>query len=244
MSILPPVNGRAAFFFDFDGTLADLADHPESVQVDGAVPASLARLSRRCGGALAVVSGRPIADIDRHLGLSQLAVAGVHGAERRRADLTVERAPLPDLAGARDELAAWCARHPGLRLEVKPGALALHYRGADAMEDLCRAAAQRAHAGVPGTALLHGKKVIEIKPAAADKGRAVLAYMAEPPFTGRLPWCFGDDVTDEAAFGAVQSLGGVAVKVGEGDTTAAWRLPDPAALREWLLRVAATEAAP
>jgi trehalose 6-phosphate phosphatase len=83
--------------------------------------------------------------------------------------------------------------------------------------------------------LLEGKMVIELKSADADKGRALLAFMAEPPFAGRQPWFFGDDVTDEAGFEAVQRLGGVAVKVGEGDSVARWRLAGPQAVRDWLL---------
>jgi trehalose 6-phosphate phosphatase len=91
-----------------------------------------------------------------------------------------------------------------------------------------------AQAAVPGSVLLEGKMVIELKSALADKGRALQAFMAEAPFAGRPPWFFGDDVTDEAGFEVVQRLGGVAIKVGAGDSAARWRLPDPAALRAWL----------
>jgi trehalose 6-phosphate phosphatase len=91
---------------------------------------------------------------------------------------------------------------------------------------------------------MHGKKVVELKPAAADKGRAVRAFMAEPPFAGRRPWYFGDDVTDEHAFDAVRALGGVTVKVGPGETLAAHRLPDPDAVRQWLRAQVAAGLAP
>lgn len=236
MPNLPPIEEDDAFFFDFDGTLADIAAHPEAVWVDAGVPPALLALQRLSGGAVAVISGRPIAEIDQHLHPIALMAAGVHGVERRAPDGAVSRLPLPDLAAARAALQAFCDAHPGARLEAKPGALALHYRGADALEAACLAAMAQARDSVQGVSmvLLHGKKVVELKPAGADKGRAVAAFMAEPPFVGRRPWFFGDDVTDESAFDAVQALGGVAVKIGPGDTVAAHRLPDPGALRAWL----------
>ena len=242
MQTLPRAEGACAFFFDFDGTLSDLAERPEAVRVDPGVPLALARLRVRCEGALAVISGRPVAEIDQHLWPETLPAAGVHGAERRCADGRWQRLALPEVELALPELAAWCAARPGLRLERKPGALALHFRAAESLQPECLAAMQRAQRRVPGTVLLEGKMVVEMKPAAVDKGRALRAFMAEPPFAGRRPWFFGDDVTDEAAFDAVHALGGVAVKVGAGATRAPWRLADPAALRAWLERAAVGEA--
>jgi len=237
MQSLPPVEGDCAFFFDFDGTLAEIASRPDAVRVDLGVPAALEALSRRNRGAVAVISGRPIAEIDRHLSPAILPAAGVHGVEHRDASGRMSRMPLPDLRAAAAIVRAWCAEHPGARLEDKPGALALHYRGADALEAACLTTMGEARAVVPAVpmVLLHGKKVIELKPAAADKGLAVRVFMAEFPFAGRRPWFFGDDVTDESAFREVQSMGGVAVKIGPGDTVAANRLPDPQDMRDWLL---------
>jgi trehalose 6-phosphate phosphatase len=149
---------------------------------------------------------------------------------------------LPDLGAAIELVRAFASARPALALELKTGAMALHYRGDETLAEACLALMQEAHRRSPGTMLLHGKKVIELKPAAADKGRAVRAFMAEAPFAGRQPWYFGDDVTDEAAFEAVHALGGVTVKVGEGDTGAAWRLSGPAALRSWLRVAAGMEA--
>lgn len=236
MPDLPPTDEACAFFFDFDGTLADIADHPEAVEVVHTVPPALLTLQARCAGAVAVISGRPVTEIDQHLAPARLPAAGVHGSERRLGDGRWERVPPLDLTQARDRLLRWCEGHPGTWLESKPGAIAMHYRGADRWADAAAEAMAQAQAEVPGSVLLHGKKVIELKPAAADKGRAVQAFMAEAPFAGRRPWFFGDDVTDEAAFRAVQALDGVAVKIGSGDTEARWRLPDPAALRDWLLQ--------
>lgn len=237
MTPLPPWPVAAACFFDFDGTLADIAPRPESVHVDPRVPAALQALQMRCGGALAVLSGRPVAQIDHHLSPARLPAAGQHGAERRRADGSWQRIPPLPLAPVLPPLQALVQAEPALVLEVKTSALALHYRNAPARAADCRAAMTAAQARVPGTVLLEGKMVIELKSADADKGRALQAFMAEPPFAGRQPWFFGDDVTDEAGFEAVQRLGGVAVKVGEGDSVARWRLAGPDAVRAWLMAV-------
>lgn len=235
----PDLPDRAcALFFDFDGTLVDLAAQPDAVHVEPAVTHALVSLLPVFGGALAIVSGRPLSEIDHHLQPLTLCAAGVHGTERRGADGLVRRL---SISAGLDEAAAvveaLCLRHPSLLLERKPGAIALHYRQAPELESACVAAMSEALALVDGMALLRGKMVIEMKPRMAGKGLAVHAFMAEPPFQSRRPWFFGDDVTDEAAFGAVQDLGGVAVKVGEGETQASQRLADPAALRQWLARL-------
>lgn len=225
-----------ALFFDFDGTLVDIAPQPDAVQVDEEVPRLLARLGASLGGALAVVSGRTVAEIDRHLQPLRLCVAGVHGTERRGADGHVRRIAVAALQDAAELVASLCHRHPALRMEIKPGAIALHYRHAPELEDDCLETMSDAIQRTDGMTLLRGKKVVEMKPRRASKGMAVRSFLEERPFRNRRPWYFGDDVTDEAAFEAVQSLGGVAVKIGEGETLAAHRLADPAAMRDWLTR--------
>ncbi len=236
MPDLPTFEDAAACFFDFDGTLVELAAHPDAVLVDDALRTALERLSRRLAGCVAIITGRRVADIDRMLAPLRLPVAGVHGAERRRADGDWVRAPQPPLGAAAAHLRAWCARHPGAWLEEKPGALALHFRGADALEAPARAVIDEALAleGGEVLALVAGKKLFELRAAHVDKGAAVRAFLAEPPFNGRRPWFFGDDVTDEDAFVAVRGLGGVTVKVGDGATAAEHRLRGPADLRRWL----------
>lgn len=225
-----------ALFFDFDGTLVDLAARPDAILVPEDLHTLLARLRTRLGGAVAVVSGRALSNIDHQLGLPGLCVAGVHGAERRAADGRIVRSPVGDLQPALALLEATCRVHPGLQLELKPGAIALHYRQAPQLEDLCLGAMGRALRLSKGMSLLRGKMVLELKPRQANKGLAVAGYLDEPPFRQRRPWYFGDDVTDEAAFELVQGRGGVAVKVGPGDTLAAHRLPDPESVRQWLAR--------
>jgi len=231
----PPLPDHgSALFFDFDGTLTDIAEHPDAVTVMPGVTQRLAALARVLGGAVAVVSGRPAAEIDHWLQPLRLPVAGVHGAERRGPDGFLRRIATPDLTPARALVEEFARRHPALLLELKPGALALHYRQADALEDECLAIMTEALKRVEGMTLLCGKKVVELKPRRASKGQAVRAFMDERPFRSRRPWVFGDDVTDEVAFETVLGLGGVAVKVGAGETLAPYRLADPAGLQAWL----------
>lgn len=224
----------SALFFDFDGTLTDIAEHPDAVIVAPEARWRLEALAGALGGAVAVVSGRPLAEIDHWLHPLRLPAAGVHGAERRDAAGGLHRIALPELAPAHELAAALVRRHPALRLETKPGALALHYRQAESLRDLCVATMSEAARRIDGVVLLRGKMVVELKSEQADKGRAVQAFLDEAPFRSRRPWMFGDDVTDEAAFETVLGHGGVAVKVGDGATLAPYRLADPAALLGWM----------
>lgn len=235
----PPLPDRAsALFFDFDGTLVDLAEQPDAVTVAPGLPELLARLASLLDGAVAVVSGRPLADIDQRLQFARLPAAGVHGAERRGADGLVRRIAVGSLDAPAALIEALVRRRPGLRAEHKPGAIALHYRQAPELEEECLSAMTEAVRRSDGMTLVRGKKVVELKPRRASKGLAVRSFLDERPFRHRRPWFFGDDVTDETAFELVQSLGGVAVKIGEGETLATHRLDDPAAMRDWLARAA------
>lgn len=236
----PQPDAGCALFFDFDGTLTEIAPTPDAVVVDDRLAGLLSTLSAALCGAVAVVSGRTVADIDRRLEPLKLPVAGVHGAERRGHDGYLRRIAVGDLRPAQALLDDFVRDHPGLLLERKPGSLALHYRQAPALEDACLAVMSEAMQRVEGMTLMRGKMIVELKPRRAGKGHAVRAFLDERPFRLRRPWFFGDDVTDEAAFEAVQACGGVAVKVGEGETLAAHRLPDPAALHRWMVQAADT----
>lgn len=224
----------AALFFDFDGTLAPLAATPAAVLLDPAVPARLRALAERLGGAVALLSGRPVGEIDHFLKPLLMPVAGVHGAERRGHDGFLRRVATPDLRAARAAVEPLVRADPRLQLESKPGAMALHYRAAPEREDDCIAAMAEAERRVAGMTLLCGKMVVELKPRRAGKGLALRSFLDERPFRLRRPWMFGDDVTDETAFEMVLALGGVAVKVGEGETLAPYRLPSPEALHAWM----------
>ncbi|MCU0967795.1 MAG: trehalose-phosphatase [Rubrivivax sp.] len=236
----PPLpDAGCALFFDFDGTLAEIAPAPDAVVVDPRATGLLSTLASALCGAVAVVSGRTVADIDRLLDPLKLPAAGVHGAERRGHDGYLRRIAVGDLGPALALLAPFVQRHPGLLLERKPGSLALHYRQAPALEDACLSAMTDAMRHVEGMTLLRGKMIVELKPRRAGKGHAVRSFLDERPFRLRRPWFFGDDVTDEAAFEFVQACGGVAVKVGEGETLAAYRLAHPSALLGWMAGAAA-----
>lgn len=223
-------------FFDFDGTLVDLAPTPSEVVVAPGLKDLLADLASLLGGAVAIISGRPVADIDTFFSPLQLCVAGVHGAEWRSADGAVHRIPLAPLDAALAPIEALRARFPALRIERKPGAIALHYRQAPELEDACMDVMHEALERVEGMALQRGKRVVELKPRNASKAVAVERFLGEAPFRHRPPWFFGDDVTDESAFEIVLRTGGVAVKVGAGDSVADYRLDGPEAMRRWVER--------
>jgi trehalose 6-phosphate phosphatase len=238
---------ETAFFFDFDGTLAPLAPTPDAVQVaDGAIGA-LQTLQSATGGAVAIVSGRPIHEIDRFLAPLAFPIAGSHGAELRRgasADSDVVRIGFgdPRLEAMRTQLAPMVAAHPGLLLEVKGAGLAVHYRAAPQLQSLVEQVTtdvvHAANAGQAAFVLQPGKMVVEIKPHGVDKGKAIELFLDQAPFAGRKPFFVGDDLTDEKGFKVVNALGGLSVKIGDGDTIALHREPSVEAFVEWLIRVA------
>jgi trehalose 6-phosphate phosphatase len=240
-----PQPDEAALFLDLDGTLIEFAQTPDAVIIDDHLPSLLRDLAGATGGALAIVSGRPVAAIDALLGLPELAVVGQHGAEVRHADARMEQTvtATPELDWAREQVMALAPAAPGLLIEDKGIALAFHYRESPRVEPLARELAALAllRAGA-GFELLHGDFVIELKSIRVDKGRALAALMTEPPFAGRQPWMLGDDFTDEPAFAMAQALGGTGVIVGARQPTAAHAsLADVAAARAWLACVAAHE---
>lgn len=223
-----------ALFLDFDGTMVDLAPQPSAVHVPQPLITALRELHGYLHGAVAVISGRPITQIDDFLRPLQLPVAGVHGAERRGDDGQVHLLHTHPLDHVEEAACALAAEHPGLLVENKRGSLALHYRQRPELEDVCLRTMQDAVDESPGLTLLRGKMVAEAKPGGASKGRAIEDFLAEAPFTGRTPVFIGDDLTDEVGFSTVQRLGGIGVKVGEGPSVAWRRVPDPAALRREL----------
>lgn len=232
-----PDPARCALFLDFDGVLVEIAARPEAVQVAPALPGLLRVLAERLGERLAVVSGRPVAEIDDFLARAAPHVVGLHGAERRGPDGQVERQhPPAGIGPARAVLQAAVAAHPALMLEDKGVALALHWRGAPALEQTARQTAARAlDAGGSALKLQPGKMVAEIKPANVSKGMALAALLLERPFTGARPVMLGDDLTDESAFSVARENGGEGVLVGAMRQTAAnARLDDVAAVHRWL----------
>lgn len=240
MEILQP---SSALFLDFDGTMVDIAPQPHAVHVPQPLLTLLQDLDRYLQGAIAVISGRPIQQLDAFLDPLKLAMAGVHGAERRGADGRLHLLDTHPFDAVEEAACTLAAEHPGLLVENKRGSLALHYRQRPELEELCLRTMQAAVDTVPGMTLLRGKMVAEAKPGGATKGHAIEAFLAEAPFAGRTPVFIGDDVTDEAGFSTVQRLGGVGIKVGEGATVATQRLADPLALRRELQAAVAVRSA-
>lgn len=241
----PPVPDPAcvALFLDVDGTLLEFAPHPDDVLVEPSLPLLLMSLRQRLGGALAPVSGRPLEQIDRLLGLPPGGAAGLHGAEWRGVDGVVARDAHDAgvLSALSREATAQAALLPGVLVEAKPNAIALHYRNAPSFAlAVDRLASVLAAQAGPGFSVQRGDHVVELKPAGTDKGDAVTRLMREPPFRGRVPWVVGDDHTDEHAFAVARSLGGTGVIVGtRRPTVARWALQDPAAVRAWLVELLA-----
>lgn len=228
-----------AYFFDIDGTLAEFAATPVEVRVDPALRQRIEALLIASRGAVALISGRSIADIDALFPRGQIPVAGQHGAERRSANGEVVRYTLP--AARFDWLRAQCnlrlRQYGGVRVEDKGGSLALHYRAAPRLAGFVHRLARSLAAECDSElTVISGKRVVELLPAGRTKGNAVLEFLNEPPFRGRLPVFVGDDESDETAFEIVNRLGGCSVKVGVGRTSARWRLPSVTAVRRWIER--------
>jgi trehalose 6-phosphate phosphatase len=236
----PPLHriaDHSAVFLDFDGTLLNLEERPDQVVADGCLLYLLDELYVATAGALAVISGRSMENLDALLAPMRLPMAGVHGAERRRSDGSVENFSIPAtlIWQTRMALRLRLRHYTGLLLEDKGCAFAVHYRGAGPL------VAARLRGDMQGLAaasrgvfdLQEGREVFELRPRTCDKGAALGSFMSEPPFAGRFPIFIGDDQTDRAGFEAVERLHGMAIAVGPR-VTAPWWLPDPAAVRAWL----------
>jgi trehalose 6-phosphate phosphatase len=234
--VLPTVLAEeTALLLDVDGTLLDIAPTPMSVVVPPDLVAALRVLRARLGEALAVITGRPIEQVDTLLGDVPYAVAGEHGGAIRHAPgQPVERVRLPHppdswLAAA----AALVAAHPGTMLEEKERGFVVHYRAApQAGPAIGGTLAALIDAHDAAFQLMPASMAWEVRPRGADKGTAVQALMGQPPFAGRKPLFIGDDVTDEDGIRAARALGGEGLRVPESFGTAA-------GVRAWLAHLAA-----
>lgn len=225
-----------ALFLDVDGCLLDLADTPGAVSVPPRLRATLASLSRRLDGALALVSGRSLAVIDALFSPLQLPAAGLHGLELRSATLRQPPPPRsPALAAIIEEANGVARDWPGVVIEDKGAALGLHWRAAPGAKEVLREFAEAALPRLPGYRLQPGNQVVELRPADGDKGAAISALLGQPPFRGRTAVFAGDDITDEAGFAAVNARAGISVLVGDREPSAAhYALRSPHAVRRWL----------
>ena len=239
---VPPFVERPAVFLDFDGTLVDIAPEPDAIIVAPELVPLLGRLAGGLEGALALISGRPVGDLDRFLAPFAPTAFGLHGLERRPGPGgPIERAPRsPALDRLRTRLLVSRLLTDGVTMEDKGSTIAVHYRAAPERGLVLAHQLKRMVAELSDLHLVEGKMVIEAKPRIGDKGTAVADLLSLAPFAGRRPVFLGDDVTDEDAFRAVLAGGGVAVKVGQGESLAPYRLPDVAAVHAWLGGLAAS----
>lgn len=229
----PMLKPDNALFLDFDGTLVAFAQQPDGVTVDAGMPALLADLCARLGGALALVTGRTLAQLDALLGPPRYAAAGLHGYEWRLATGRLHQSGKPAgvgriLSGLRERLGS----DARLFIEDKGASVALHYRRAPGRAEAC-IAAMRELAG-PEFEILQGHCVVEARPRGIHKGIALKTLSAHPPFAGRRPVFVGDDVTDEDGFRVALALGGHGVKVGPEPSVARYRLSSVKAVHDWL----------
>jgi trehalose 6-phosphate phosphatase len=235
---LPSWSRDWALFLDVDGTLLEIADRPDAVRGTPRLKLLLRRALLELDGCVALVSGRPIIELDRLFAPLVMPAAGLHGVERRSADGTFHYSAAMDdrLHAARHRLMEFAESHPGVLVEDKGAALALHYRNAPHKRyESAELMAEVADTVGDAFHIQHGKMVLELKPAGQDKGTAVRQFMDEPPFAGRTPIFMGDDVTDEDGFAAVNNLGGGSIRVGDGRATAArWRVAGVNELLDWL----------
>lgn len=232
-----PALERAALFFDIDGTLVDIKPEPDDVACDAGLGILLERLVARCQGAVALISGRSLRDIDRIFSPLKLTTVGLHGAEMRDASGAERRADPRIMDHAREAVRQFVAAHEGLVLEDKGATLAVHYRKRPELGALALGFLLRFGPG-DDLAVQEGKFVVELKPARYDKGSAIAALMQAPPFEGRTAIFSGDDLTDEAGFAVVNRMGGISLRIGEphAPTHARFILPDSARLRALLWR--------
>ena len=232
----PPRPGRYCLFLDVDGTIVDFAPTPAGVRIDPALVDLMEQGSRAFGGALALVSGRSLADLDRLFAPQRWPAAGLHGLERRDAAgrIYAPRGGLAELATARAMLDAIAGVHPGVLVEDKGSALAVHFRAAPQLasslgwmlEQLARDLGDRFH-------LQPGASVLELKLRGPSKADAIDAFLGEPPFIGRTPLFAGDDLTDLDGFAAVERAGGLSISVGDR-VRGRLQLDSPAELRAFL----------
>ncbi|TWB93538.1 trehalose 6-phosphatase [Bradyrhizobium macuxiense] len=239
-SLIPPLD-RTAVLLDIDGTLLDLAPTPREVWVPPELATTLRQLHERTGGALALVSGRSLNDIDLIFAPEVFPAIGGHGAEMRlQPDSEAVAAHAPPLdKELKRRLAAIAKLSPGILLEDKGYSLALHYRLAPQAEKAIYEAVSLIRAELPNAPIevLPGKSVCEIKHSGFTKATGVLELMTHEPFRGRRPFFIGDDVTDETVFAIMPDYEGLAFSVGRRATGVAGHFDGPSDVRAFLARL-------
>ena len=242
MSEAAPNNTQGwALFLDVDGTLLEIAETPQGVHVPASLKQLLDEVRWRVDGALALVSGRSLANMDQLFSPLRFIASGVHGCERRTADGHVLRPEVDaaTIARVRSQLAEFVRRHEGLLLEDKHYAVAMHFRRAPEMRgEVYRVMKEALLQLGPTFSFQEGKSVLELRPNAWTKGSSITSFMQEAPFIGRTPVFIGDDVTDEDAFEVVNAMSGVSIRVGNPvSTLARHRLDGVSDVLRWLQTV-------
>jgi trehalose 6-phosphate phosphatase len=242
MQIPQTLEPNWALFLDVDGTLIEFVKRPDEAHVPQELRQTLEALFHALGGAVALVSGRTIADLDRLFAPLHLPASGQHGAEVRRSDRVRVFASIssPELAVKLAPVYAFAAEHPAIFIENKGLSLAVHYRGAEETRDTLHAMLNRVvKESGDKVQLIRSHLAFDLRPRGVNKGSALDWFMANSPFAGRVPIFIGDDRTDEDGFGAAIVRGGHAIKIGSaGDSAAPWRMAAPHDLRQWLARSA------
>ena len=238
----PLLDDACALFLDVDGTLIEFAEDPEAVILLPEVREAIGRISDRLDGAVALISGRPLSQLDRLFAPLHLPAAGLHGHQVRGhagpTHATDSDADTSEwLHAVHGQAMRFAHGNPGVLVEDKGRSLALHWRGAPHAEHEVRAFAQRHIGGHSGYRLQPGDHVVEFVPEGSDKGRALHQLMQQLPFRGRVPVFLGDDLTDEFGFDAANTLHGWSVLVGEREPSAAvFALPHVRDVHAWLLQ--------
>ncbi|HMB47633.1 MAG TPA: trehalose-phosphatase [Afifellaceae bacterium] len=231
-----------SLYLDFDGTLVGIAPTPESIEIPSGLPRRLEALQQALDGAVAIVTGREISDIEKFLPGFSGPVAGGHGSHMRTIDgryVTSEIDPEP-LRVIQREIAAYAQSVDGLLAENKTAGCVLHYRQ---VPD----AAMEAHRFVDALIGNHdgfvteaAKMAIEVRPESVTKAGALASIASSTPFSGRVPAYAGDDISDEPAFRWVNDRGGVSIRVGEGPTSAHYGVPSVTEFAGWIDSVLST----
>lgn len=228
---------KVALFLDLDGTVLDIAQSPTEVITPPDLTAALRRLQAQLDGAVAILTGRKIEDVDRLLAPLRLPAAGVHGSEFRlepAGDVEIGSREVP--ARLVDAVADFVASIPGLLLEHKGISVAVHYRAVPEMRPILETELRRLldHHG-SSLALSHGRRVFELVPEGTSKGTALARLMRSPRFRERIPVVIGDDMPDEAALAAAAEFGGIGLKVqGEHFAAGETHFQGPGDVRRWL----------
>ncbi|MBC9247673.1 trehalose-phosphatase [Paracoccus sp. 11-3] len=230
------LTSQNALFLDFDGTLAEVPVTPDAVNLPPGLPAMLHRLYDRLGGAVALITGRDISDLRKYLPDFPGAISGSHGAELSLDGRTISttddtQLDIPALHAAAHQFARG---YPPILVEEKRHGVVLHYRADPSLAEVVHAAMRQLQRDFPGTGLQAAKMQVELRPAGVGKDKALDRLMELSPYRGRIPVYAGDDLPDEVAMAEAQARGGIAIKVGDGETVAHYRVANPAALAAWL----------